>query len=72
MSTVQELNDEKSLLLIKCTRLSKKMLELDLGGEELLEVKRDYEQKVSRVSAINKELDQMERTKDEVSVGTKV
>lgn len=52
----QALRHEKGMLLIKATRLSKKLLSRDLDPQELMITKEEHDQTVDRISEINKDL----------------
>lgn len=50
------LREEKTKLLIKSTRLGKKLLEEKLGAGEAAATKQEYDETIERISEINQEL----------------
>lgn len=49
----QSLKNEKQQLMVKATRLSRKLVEVGVGGDELVQLKIDYEATVARIREIN-------------------
>lgn len=49
----QSLKNEKQQLMVKATRLSRKLVEVGVGGSELIQTKEAYEGAVARIREIN-------------------
>lgn len=49
----QSLKNEKQQLMVSATRLSRKLVEVGVGGGELVQLKIDYEAAVARIREIN-------------------
>lgn len=49
----QSLKSEKQQLMVSATRLSRKLVEVGVGGGELVQLKIDYEAAVARIREIN-------------------
>ena len=49
----QSLKNEKQQLMVRATRLSRKLVEVGVGGDELVQLKVDYEVAVARIREIN-------------------
>ena len=58
MSQAEEqcLKNEKQQLMVRATRLSRKLVEVGVGGEQLVQLKIDYEAAVARIREINYQL----------------
>lgn len=52
----QSLKNEKQQLMVRATRLSRKLVEVGVGGDELVQLKIDYEAAVARIREINDQL----------------
>ncbi len=49
----QSLKSEKQQLMVRATRLSRKLVEVGVVGDELVQLKIDYEAAVARIREIN-------------------
>lgn len=49
----QSLKSEKQQLMVRTTRLSRKLVEVGVVGDELVQLKIDYEAAVARIREIN-------------------
>lgn len=49
----QQLRSEKQQLMVKATRMSRKLVEVGVGGEVLIQTKEAYEGAVARIREIN-------------------
>lgn len=49
----QSLKNEKQQLMVRATRLSRKLVEVGVVGDELVQLKIDYEAAVARIREIN-------------------
>lgn len=49
----QQLRSEKQQLMVKATRMSRKLVEVGVGGNDLIQTKEAYEGAVARIREIN-------------------